>query len=137
MNTHLIEQTWNDIAGHHDAIAETFYSRLFERHPEYAGLFEAESMPAQIDRMVRTLAMVSSKADNPSAIRPHLTRVGQAHARLGLSPEDLHNFSRTMIEVIAEYCDAENGAWTSECERAWREAFQEIVEPMMLEGMQH
>jgi len=42
-----------------------------------------------------------------------------------------------MIEVIAEYCDAENGAWTSECERAWREAFQEIVEPMMLEGMQH
>ena len=137
MNTHLIEKTWNDIAAHHHAIAETFYSRLFERHPEYAKLFKAETMATQIDRMVRTLAMVSSKADIPSAIRPHLNRVGQAHASLGLSQDDLNNFSRTMIEVIAEYCDAENGSWTFECERAWGEAFNAIVEPMMLEGMKH
>ncbi len=136
-NTQLIEQTWDNVAKYHHAIAETFYSRLFERHPDYAKLFSSENMTQQIDRMVRTLALVSSKADSPSAIRPHLTRVGQAHSEFGLGPDDLQRFSQTMIEVIAEYCDAANGSWTEDCERAWHNAFTEIIEPMMLDGMKH
>lgn len=135
MNIQLIEQNWNELADYHHAIAESFYSRLFEYYPEYVKLFSAESMPQQMDRMVRTLAMVSSKADNPTAIRPHLMRLGQAHSGFGLGAEDLHNFSQTMIEVIAEYCDATDGAWSEDCERAWQAAFSEIIEPMMMDGM--
>ncbi|MFO7954154.1 globin [Thioalkalivibrio sp.] len=137
MNTQLIAQSWNDIADDHPAIAETFYSRLFERYPEYASLFNEENLPQQMDRMVRTLAMVSSNADSAAAIRPHLTRVGEAHADFGLGADDLNNFSQTMIEVIAEYCDNANGAWSEACEQAWKEAFSQIVEPMMLDGMKH
>ncbi|MBS0003396.1 MAG: globin [Thioalkalivibrio sp.] len=135
MNTQLIEQSWNGVAGYHHAIAETFYSRLFERYPEYATLFNELDMPQQMDRMVRTLAMVSSKADSPTAIRPHLTRVGHVHSSFGLGAEDLHKFSQTMVEVIAEYCDATDGTWSEDCERAWHEAFSQIIEPMMMDGM--
>jgi len=137
MNTQLIEKSWNDVAGHHHAIAETFYTRLFERYPEYARLFSEQKMPQQMDQMVRTLAMVSSKADSAAAIRPHLARVGEAHSDFGLTADDLHNFSQTMIEVIAEYCEAANGGWSEDCERAWHEAFSQIIEPMMLDGMKH
>ncbi|MGM0552331.1 MAG: globin domain-containing protein [Pseudomonadota bacterium] len=137
MNTQLIEESWNSVAPYHHAIAETFYERLFQQYPDYARLFSADSMPEQMERMVRTLALVSSNADSPSSIRPHLHRLGQAHSEYGLGPEDFEAFSGVMIAVLGEYCRSANGDWSEACEQAWRDAFSSIIEPMMLDGMQH
>ncbi|OOC11195.1 globin domain-containing protein [Thioalkalivibrio halophilus] len=136
MNTQLIEQSWQSVAPYHHEIAETFYARLFEKHPEYKKMFSSENMPEQMDRMVRTLALVSSHADSPTAIRPHLHRLGEAHTRFGIGPDDFEAFSAVMIQVLGEYCRSVNGYWSDTCEQAWRDAFSSIVEPMMLEGMQ-
>lgn len=137
MNTQLIEESWLSVAPYHHEIAETFYGRLFEQYPRYADLFSAESMPEQMDRMVQTLALVSSNADTPASIRPHLHRLGQVHSQYGLGTEDFEAFSGIMIQVLSEYCSSANGGWSEACEQAWREAFSSIIEPMMLDGMQH
>jgi hemoglobin-like flavoprotein len=131
MNTYLIEKTWNDVSAHHQDIVESFYTRLFHRHPTYQQLFSPGDMQKQMQRMVQTLALVSRHADSPAAIEPHLRRLGAAHQGLGLGSEDFDRFSGLLIEVIGEYCRAADREWSEDCEHAWRQAFEQIVQPMM------
>jgi hemoglobin-like flavoprotein len=137
MNTYLIEKTWNDVSEHHQDIVESFYTRLFRRHPAYKEMFAHGDMQQQMHRMIQTLALVSRHADSPSAIEPHLARLGASHRSLGLGTDDFDRFSGVLIEVIGEYCRAADQAWSEESERAWKQAFEQIVQPMMSAGMAH
>jgi len=136
MKTRLIEQSWNDVAGSHRELIGAFYDRLFQDYPQYEPLFDRERMQGQMDRMAQTVALVSQLADNEAAIRPHLERIGRAHAPLDLDEDDLRNFFRTFVAVVGEYCDVHSDIWSRECEQAWHAAFEQIVVPHMLRGMQ-
>lgn len=135
MNTYLIEKTWSDVSPHHQDIVESFYTRLFRRYPAYQEMFSPGDMQRQMQRMIQTLALVSRNADCPSAIEPHLARLGAAHKSLGLGSEDFDRFSGLLIEVIGEYSRAADQQWTEDCELAWKQAFDQIVQPMMSAGM--
>jgi hemoglobin-like flavoprotein len=135
MNTYLVEKTWNNVSERHQDIVESFYTRLFRRHPAYQDLFSPADMQQQMQRMIQTLALVSRHADSPSAVEPHLRRLGAAHQMLGLGSEDFDRFSGLLIEVIGEYCRAGGQEWSEDCELAWKQAFEQIVQPMMSAGM--
>jgi hemoglobin-like flavoprotein len=136
MNTQLIRNSWNNLASQHHEVVESFYARLFQRHPAYQALFAPGSMHEQMQRMVHTLALVSQHADGPAVIHPYLARLGLAHQGLGLGPDDFERFAGTLIEVIAEQARAAQQPWSEACEKAWRQAFEEIIQPIMSIGME-
>lgn len=136
MNTELIEETWESISGHHRELVRDFYGRLFNTYPEYAAYFDEETMQRQMDKMIQNMALMAKLGDNTTAVRPHLEKVGQAHSHMELSGEDFERFSDLLIQVIGEYCQTYGGGWSEDCERAWTEAFQQVIMPHMMSGLQ-
>jgi len=131
MDTRLISDTWDTLAGRRVEFTDNFYRSLFARDPRYRAMFP-ESMDAQRERMVEMWSSVARYADHIDLVRPYLLRVGFAHRPLGLSADDLHNFEEAFMEALAEVFE---GSWDAEHEQAWREAFDDVVLPMIEEGM--
>jgi hemoglobin-like flavoprotein len=130
MQTELIAQSWDSLNPHHIEVIQTFYDRFFQRFPSYRTMFP-ESMDHQMKKMVRTMAMVARLSEDQSIIAPHLMKVGDRHSPYGLSERDLQNFKEVFIEVLAEEC---GGQWTENCGKAWDEAFEQVIIPIMMQG---
>jgi len=132
MNTELIAETWEALGASQRDFVEAFYQRFFERFPDYRPLFPLELNPQHLEKMVQTMALVANLSDDRSRIAPQMHRVGQAHKAYGLSARDLDNFKRTFIEVLGERL---GGRWSAEAEKAWNEAFDAVLMPLMREGL--
>ncbi len=135
MKTRIIQDCWQGLADHQEAITAMFYSRFLERFPQYEHFFTAESIEMQKKKMVQTVALISQLADDPSVISPRMQSLGEAHQKFNLHQEDLERFSNTLVEVIAEYGEKYYPQWSQDCELAWRQAFDEVVKPKMLAGL--
>lgn len=131
MNTQRIGEVWDALHGKHYEVIEHFYGRFFARFPEYRRFFP-ESMDQQMKKMVRTIGMVARVADSISVVEPHLEQVGTHHRDYGLDKNDLENFKRVFIEVLGE---AYGNQWDPECDKAWQEAFDELIIPSMMKGL--
>ena len=127
MNTELIGQHWDGIGEKELELVETFYERLFERHPRFRSLFPA-TMSHQAEKMVQTLALMAKHSDDAKLLHPHLERIGGRHQHYGLAFEDFEDFLAVLMEVMSEY---NAKAWSPQCEAAWREAFRRVVLPAM------
>lgn len=131
MNTELVARTWDSLRAHHQEVISSFYQRFFERFPHYRALFPAQ-MDSHMRRMVDTMAMVSRLADQQDMVESRMVQVGERHRHYGLERQDLDNFRDVFIEVIEEKCP---GAWDQECRSAWKEAFDQVVLPLVMRGL--
>ena len=131
MNTEIIGQVWDAAAGKHIDIIETFYGRFFERHPQYKRHFP-ETMDHQMEKMVDAISTLARCAENPAVLHPHLLKIGRAHKAYGLNSTDLHNFKAIFVEAVADACP---DIWNPQCERAWNDAFNEVIIPAVEEGL--
>jgi hypothetical protein len=61
-----------------------------------------------------------------------MVHVGERHRHYGLALQDLDNFRDVFIEVIEEKCP---GDWNAECRNAWKEAFDQVVLPLLMRGL--
>lgn len=127
----LIAESWAALAGQRVELVRAFYERLFERFPKYRAMFP-EKLDPQADRMVEMFSTVARYADHVDFVRPYLLEVSYAHRHLGLHEEDLRNFEDVFIETLAE-----KGAafWTEEYTAAWREAFDDMIVPILAERL--
>lgn len=130
MNTELIGQSWDKLAGKHEQVVGTFYNRFFEKYPSYKELFP-NSMDRQMKKMIETMALIARVADETEIAHPHLVKLGGKHTGYQLREEDLEKFKMVFLEVIGEYCGND---WTGECRAAWIEAFDQHVIPYMMQG---
>jgi molybdate transport system regulatory protein len=131
MNTELIGQIWDQLSGKHEELVKTFYDRFFEKFPEYKPLF-SDSLDRQMGKMVESMAFLARVADETEVVYPHMVKMGDKHRQFHLSKEDLEKFKEVFVEVLGEYC---GGEWTSDCQRAWTEVFDQRVIPYMTQGL--
>ena len=133
MNTELIEQTWLALGARQAQFIEAFYERFFERFPGYRKLFPRELRAEHLDKMLQTVALLCDLAEDRGDIAPHLRKLGAAHRPFDLAARDLANFRDVFVEVLAEHAGA---GWSPAAARAWGEAFEEVLFPLMREGAQ-
>lgn len=131
MNMDAIREDWEALAGKRMQFTHAFYENLFERHPRYRELFPS-SMDAQMEKMVEMFSSLARFADHSDLIRPYLVSVGLAHRHTGIGADDVGNFKEAFIETLA-HLRAEH--WDAGHERAWREAFDEMLIPLFEEGL--
>ena len=132
MNTELIAQTWQALGSRQPQFVEAFYKRFFERFPGYRKLFPPELRQAHLDKMLQTVALLCDLAEDREDIAPHLRKLGSAHRPFDLALHDFANFKAVFIEVLRSYAGS---AWSAEAAKAWSDAFEEVLFPMMREGV--
>ena len=128
----MIEQDWEALAGKRMQFAHDFYERLFGAHPQYRAMFPP-SMDAQMERMIEMFSGVTRFADHADLIRAYLLRVGYAHRRLGIGAADVENFKTAFIETLAHL---RAQAWNAAHLEAWNEAFDDMIVPLVDEGLE-
>ena len=131
MNTEIIGQSWDKLAGKHQELVTTFYQRFFQEYPDYKSIFP-ESMDRQMKKMVETMALIARVSEDTEIAHPHLTKLGNKHTQYQLSKQDLQNFKNVFLQVLGEYSGDD---WTGECQQSWTEAFDKHVIPHMMQGL--
>lgn len=132
MNTELIAQTWRSLGSRQPQFVAAFYERFFERFPGYRKLFPRSLGEAHLQKMVDTVALLADLAEDTSDIAPRLHKIGSAHTPFALAPKDFSNFKAVFVEVLREYA---GGAWSPQAAKAWSDAFEEVLFPLMYEGV--
>lgn len=132
MNTELIAQTWQALGECQGEFMEVFYQRFFERFPGYRKFFPHQLRPAHLEKMIRTMALMANLSEDQSIIEPHLRKLGAAHKPFDLERRDMNNFKEVFIEILGEQLGAR---WTTAAAQAWSSAFDEVLIPLMREGM--
>ena len=130
MRTELIAETWGAIDDPM-AFVESFYARFFERFPAYRRLFPQQLDPKHLEKMVQTMALVTRLSEDRGTIAPHVHKLGAAHKPYALGPKDLGNFKAVFIETLGGRLGA---SWSPEAAKAWDQAFEEVILPLMQEG---
>ena len=131
MDIPAVRQTWNSLAGRRLEFIDIFYTRLFERYPQYRELFP-DSMNMQKEKMVEMLSSVARFADHIDLVRTYLLEVGAAHHRTGITTTDIENFTDVFLDSLAETCGE---SWQPHQEAAWRQVFDDVIIPIFEEGL--
>lgn len=132
MNTELIAQTWHALGERQVEFMEAFYRRFFERFPGYRKLFPHQLRPAHLEKMIHTMALMANLSEDQAIIAPHMRKLGAAHKPFDLERRDMNNFKGVFIEMLGEHLGAR---WTVTAAQAWSSAFDEVLIPLMREGM--
>lgn len=133
MNTELLGKVWDSLGDRQVEMVTTFYTRFFDRFPDYRGLFP-DTLDRQMKKMLETVAMIARTSDETEVMHPHMAKVGSKHVAYQLTEQDLINFRDVFIEVLSEFADQEQ--WSDTCQNTWHQVFEEHVIPHMMKGMQ-
>lgn len=131
MNSELLGQTWDQLAGKHHEVIQSFYDRLFQYYPHYQVLF-SESLDRQREKMLETMAFIARISDETEVTHPKMVKLGERHNQFQLTVEDLERFKTVFIEILSEYCGQ---SWTQDHYQAWMDVFDQRVIPKMSEGL--
>ncbi|OQW86188.1 MAG: hypothetical protein BWK78_10310 [Thiotrichaceae bacterium IS1] len=78
MNSELLGQTWDQLAGKHHEVIQSFYDRLFQYYPHYQVLF-SESLDRQREKMLDTIAFLARISDETEVTHPKMVKLGERH----------------------------------------------------------
>lgn len=131
MNTQIIAATWFALGERQEAMVGSFYERFFQRFPAYRSLFPAQLNDHHLHKMVETMSLIARLQQDRPIIAPRIQQVGDHHQPYALGAADLANFRDVFVEVLGEFSGAD---WSQEAERAWRDAFDQEVIPIMMKG---
>jgi len=78
----LVQESFARLAPEADALAASFYARLFEIAPEVKPLFKGD-MEAQGKKLTRTLGLAISESRRVAQVAPVLEEMGRRHVGYG------------------------------------------------------
>lgn len=131
MKTEIIAETWDALGPNQTEFIEAFYQRFFERFPAYRVHFPHKLNAKHLEKMVQTMALMAHLSDDRGVITPHMHKVGAAHKPYDLKPRDMENFKAVFLETLEERL---GDRWVSDAARAWADAFDQVLIPLMREG---
>ena len=103
------------IAAHADAVAETFYSRLFAIDPRLRGMFRGD-MKEQGRKLMSMLSVALANLDKLDTLRPALRALGERHVAYNVTEQHYSVVGQALIETL----DLMLGdAFTPEAREAW------------------
>jgi NAD(P)H-flavin reductase/hemoglobin-like flavoprotein len=127
----LIRTTFKAVAaeeGGSEKLARSFYSILFTEYPHVRDFFPA-ALDVQRDRLIKAIAYVVDRLEEPDKIAPFLAQLGRDHRKYGVTAEHYAAVGRSLRLALAGYAGTE--LWTDEVEQAWNEGIGLISETMM------
>jgi nitric oxide dioxygenase len=107
-------------------ITTHFYKRMLDAHPELKNIFNTahQATGAQPAALAHSIWAYASNIDNLGALDQAVSRIGNKHASLNVSPEQYPIVGEHLLASIQEILgDAVNG----EVLDAWKEAYQQLA----------
>jgi nitric oxide dioxygenase len=104
------------------AITTTFYSNMFQAHPELKNLFNMgnQANGSQQQSLAAAVFAYAANIDNASALQPVIDRIVHKHAAVGIKPAHYPIVGRHLLGAIAEVLGE---AATPPLIAAWDEAY--------------
>ncbi len=130
LDVERLERSFERLAPRGEELAERFYARLFERHPEVRPLFAGTDMAAQRRKLLAALRLLVGSLRDPAALGKALRELGARHQRYGARPEHYGAVAEVLLEVMGELAGR---SWTPKVRQAWSEAL-EMTAALMLDG---
>lgn len=119
----VLKESWSALEADQDRIAAYFYARLFIARPGLRELFPIQ-MRSQRSRLMGAIVHAIERADDPDDA--YFRRLGAAHRRFDVSPEDHAVFRDCLIEAIRVH----SPDWDTERETAWRDGYDDMARRM-------
>jgi nitric oxide dioxygenase len=107
---------------HGPEIAQQFYERLFQLHPEYRKLFK-EDNKEQHRKLAFAITLVVTKLDKLDQIAEEVRSLSARHAKYGVKPEYFEPFIKLFVETIAK---VRADRWKPEYSTAWYEVMKAV-----------
>jgi hemoglobin-like flavoprotein len=123
----LIRSGFRSLAGAPDALAGTFYARLFELDPGLRPLFKGD-MTEQGRKLVMVLAHVVQALDRLDAIVADVRSLGRRHAAYGVEPRHYDTVGAALLDALAARLGA---AFDAEARAAWARAYTVLAGVMI------
>ncbi len=127
-NADLIEETFQMLAPHADALARKFYRELFKRYPAVKPLFGKTSMAEQRKKLVAALNVVVNHIRKPRQLQKILKELGARHEQYGAEPAHYGAVAETLLDVMKEFAGP---AWTQEVNDSWSAALNMVATTMV------
>ncbi|UGT40776.1 FAD-binding oxidoreductase [Nocardia yamanashiensis] len=127
----LIRTTFKAVAaedGGPEKLARSFYAILFTDFPQVRDFFPA-ALDAQRDRLVKAIAYVVDRLEEPDKLLPFLAQLGRDHRKYGVVAEHYAAVGKSLKAALQAYAGTE--MWTEEVGRAWDEGIGVIAETMI------
>jgi hemoglobin-like flavoprotein len=128
MDLQVLRDSFNRLAPRADALAQTFYVTLFERHPDVVPLFDGVQFDDQRRKLVRALALVVRHLEQPDFLRAYLHGLGAIHLAYGVVPAHYDAVGECLLAALAQTAGK---SWSAEEDAAWRAAFALISDAML------
>ena len=126
---HRLESSFEAIKPKSELLVETFYTKLFNDHPEVRPMFP-EQMKEQRKKLHQALAFVIANLRNPDKMKEQLLKLGAGHVAFGTKAEHYPMIRDDMLYSMAVVA---GDLWTDELQEDWTGALNTVAK-VMLEG---
>lgn len=112
----LVQSTWDQVKPNADAVAEMFYSRLFELDPELKPLFKGD-MKEQGRKLTATLNLAVMSLTKLETILPAVQELGRKHIGYGVKDSMYETVGAALLDTLEKglgegFTEDVKGAWT-------------------------
>ncbi|MDJ0594993.1 MAG: globin family protein [Pleurocapsa sp. MO_226.B13] len=130
LDIQLLSTSFDKIRDRAVEFSASFYTRLFDYHPELKPLFKNVDLVAQEKKLIASLAIIVENLRNPEQLTLALKSLGAYHHEVGTIEEHYLYVGQALLETFAQYLGSE---WNQKTQQAWLDAYNLIAETM-LEG---
>lgn len=124
----LLRTSFDAVTPQAEALMETFYALLFERHPAVRPLFAHVDMKKQQGMLLAALALVVKHCDHPETLQGPLRQMGRRHLNYGTQTEHYAAVGECLLAALASTAGP---LWNAELEGAWTRAYQTVAGEMI------
>ena len=124
----LIRETYAKLLPVVPEVSGIFYQNLFKIAPEMSDLFR-DDLSEQGMKFMSAIGVLVSALDDPEAMEGRLKQLAEGHAAFNLSASDFRKMEDALLVTLSQ---ALRQSMTAEAQVAWRSAFQQISERMLL-----
>jgi hemoglobin-like flavoprotein len=126
---HLVQSSFQALAPEAEAVANTFYNRLFTLQPTLRLMFPLD-LTDQKRKLMATLQVAISSLTKLDVLIPALTALGRKHAEYGVRDEHYNLVGAALLWTLEQHL---KGDFDAEVETAWSEMYK-IVSGKMIEA---
>jgi nitric oxide dioxygenase len=123
-----LRESFRRVVPRSDALAQTFYDKLFERYPRVLPLFDGVRFDEQRKKLVRALALIVRHIEEPEFLGAYLQGLGAIHRAYGVKAEHYPLVGECLLAALAE---TSGKSWSAADEAAWTAAFGFIADTML------
>ncbi|MGI4826730.1 MAG: globin domain-containing protein [Janthinobacterium lividum] len=126
----LVHSTLPSLHQHGDAIAQLFYERMFEAHPDIREMFSGDDQQsgAQAKRLAGYIISYAGHLDRLDLLGPAMTNVSRRHVSINVQADQYPVVGQYLLAAIASVLGE---SATPDMLEAWAVAYDELAGAMI------